>query len=160
MKYLPSYLHAMILRIVYSKFWGFGFKTRGLQGHMSSATYFLNLVEDKNNRLKTKLALSLILRVNLRLGSYSIWSASSIAPHIKEDLTGSIQTRKYLEGTFKMEFGRTRRRLQKYSEACSTRLCRARGLVRAEPTGLRTWSTSYRISGERWSTLYTGCNYS
>jgi hypothetical protein len=54
---------------------------------VSSATYFLNLLEDKNRKLKTKLTLSLILRVNLRLEGYSIWSASSIAPHIKEDLT-------------------------------------------------------------------------
>jgi hypothetical protein len=54
---------------------------------MSSATYFSNLLEDKEGRLKTKLTLSLILRVNLRLLGYSIWSASSIAPHMKEDLT-------------------------------------------------------------------------
>jgi hypothetical protein len=65
---------------------------------------------------KTKLTLSLILRVNLRLGGYSIWSASSITPHIKEDLDNylghehliaSMQLRKYSEDTFKMEFGRT-----------------------------------------------------
>jgi hypothetical protein len=54
---------------------------------VSSATYFLNLLEDKDRRLKTKLTLSLILRVNLKLEGYSIWSASSIAPHIKEVVT-------------------------------------------------------------------------
>jgi hypothetical protein len=59
----------------------------GATGHVSLATCFSNLLEDKDRRLKTKLTLSLILRVNLRLGGYSIWSASSIAPHIKEDLT-------------------------------------------------------------------------
>jgi hypothetical protein len=61
---------------------------------VSSVTYFSNLLEDKGRRLKTKLTLSLILRVNLRLGGYSIWSASSIAPHIKEDLitTRSMST--------------------------------------------------------------------
>jgi hypothetical protein len=48
---------------------------------------FSNLLEDKDRRLKAKLTLSLILRVNLRLGGYSIWNASLIAPHIKEDLT-------------------------------------------------------------------------
>jgi hypothetical protein len=58
----------------------------GTAGHVSLATYFSNLLEDKYRRLKTKLTLSLILRVNLRLGGYSIWSASSIAPHIKKDL--------------------------------------------------------------------------
>jgi hypothetical protein len=45
------------------------------------------MLEDKDRRLKIKLTISLILRVNLRLGGYSIWSASLIAPHIKEDLT-------------------------------------------------------------------------
>jgi hypothetical protein len=42
-----------------------------------------------------------------------------------EHLTASMQPRKYSEDTFKMEFGRTRRRLQKYSKVCSTRLRRA-----------------------------------
>jgi hypothetical protein len=56
-------------------------------GHVSSATYFLNLLENKDRRLKIKLTLSLILGVNLRLGGYSIWSVSLIAPYIKEDLT-------------------------------------------------------------------------
>jgi hypothetical protein len=37
-----------------------------------------------------------------------------------EHLTASMQPRKYSEDTFKTEFGRTRRRLHKYSEACST----------------------------------------
>jgi hypothetical protein len=59
----------------------------GAAGHMSSVTYFSHLLEDKDRRLKIKLTLSLILRVNLRLGGYSIWSASLIAHHIKEDLT-------------------------------------------------------------------------
>jgi hypothetical protein len=40
---------------------------------MSSTTYFSNLLEDKDIRLKTKLTLSLILSVNLRLRGYSIW---------------------------------------------------------------------------------------
>jgi hypothetical protein len=59
----------------------------GAAGHVSSMTYFSNLLEDKDRRLKTKLTLNLILRVNLRLGGYSIWNASSIAPHIKQNLT-------------------------------------------------------------------------
>jgi hypothetical protein len=60
----------------------------GAAGHVSSATYFLNLLEDKDRRLKIKLTVSLILRVNLRLGGYSIWSASLVAPHIKK--TGQL----------------------------------------------------------------------
>jgi hypothetical protein len=59
----------------------------GAAGHVSLATYFSNLLEYKDRRFKIELTLSLILRVNLRLGGYSIWSASIIAPHIKEDLT-------------------------------------------------------------------------
>jgi hypothetical protein len=141
----------------------------GAAGHVLLATYFWNLLEDKDRRLKTKSTLSLILQVNLKLGDYPIWSASSIAPQIKEHLTNylrhehltaSMQPRKYSEDAFKMESGRTRRCLQKYSEACSTRLQRARGLVRPGPTGLRTWPTSYRVRSGTWPAPYTGCNYS
>jgi hypothetical protein len=58
---------------------------RDLDSRLEAATtYFSNLLEDKDRRLKIKLTLSLILRVNLRLGGYSIWSASLIAPHIKK----------------------------------------------------------------------------
>jgi hypothetical protein len=57
----------------------------GAAGHVSSVTYFSNLLEDKDRRLMIKLNLSLILRVNVRLGGYSIWSASLIAPHIKKN---------------------------------------------------------------------------
>jgi hypothetical protein len=46
--------------------------------------YFLNFWKIKIGRFKT---LNLILRLNLRLGGYSIWSATFIAPYIKEDLT-------------------------------------------------------------------------
>jgi hypothetical protein len=59
----------------------------GAAGHVSSAAYFSKLWEDKDRKIKIKLTLSLILRVNLRLGGYSIWSASLITPHIKEDST-------------------------------------------------------------------------
>jgi hypothetical protein len=137
---------------------------------VSSATYFSNLLEDKDRRLKIKLTLSVILRVNLRLGGYSIWSASLIAPppyKIRldnylghEHLTASMQPRKHLEDTFKMKFGRTRRHLQKYSDACSTRLRRARGLVRPGYTGLCTWRTFPRIRDGTWPTPYICCNYS
>jgi hypothetical protein len=60
-----------------------------------------------------------------------------------EHHTASMQPRKYSEDIFNMKFGRTRRHLQKYSEACSTRLRRAWGLVRPRTTRLRTW---YRLS--------------
>jgi hypothetical protein len=84
-----------------------------------------------------------------RLGNYS--------GH--DHLTASMQPRKYLEDTFKMEFGRMRRRLHKYSEACSTRLRRARGLVIPGATGLRTWRTYSRITDGIWPTPYISCYY-
>jgi hypothetical protein len=49
-----------------------------------------------------------------------------------EHLTTSKQPREYLEDNFKMKFGRTRRRLQKYSTM------KTWGLVRPEPMGLCT----------------------
>jgi hypothetical protein len=128
---------------------------------VSSITYFSNLLEDKDRRLKIELTLSMILRVNLRLGGYSIWSASLIAPHIKEDnysghehLTASMQPRKYSEDIFKIKFRRTRRHFQKYSDACSTRLRRARRLTRPGYTGLYTWHTFSRIRVRTWPTPY------
>jgi hypothetical protein len=77
-----------------------------------------------------------------------------------EHLTALMQARKYSEDTLKTKFGRTQRRHQKYSEACSTRLRRARGLIRPGATGLRTWRTFSRIRDETWPILYTNCNYS
>jgi hypothetical protein len=85
-KFLPSYIACHdSLDPFFPNHSGFGFKAQGLQGHVSSATYFSNLLEDKDRRLKANLTLSLILRVNLRLRGHSIWSVSS--PQIKEDLT-------------------------------------------------------------------------
>ena len=46
-------------------------------GHVSLTAYFSNFWKIKTRRLKTDLTLSLILRFSLRLGCYSIWSASS-----------------------------------------------------------------------------------
>jgi hypothetical protein len=54
-------------------------------GYVSSRDHFLNSLEDKERRFKTNLTLNLILRCNLRLGGYSIWSVIFIAPHIEEE---------------------------------------------------------------------------
>ncbi|RLN00390.1 hypothetical protein C2845_PM06G29480 [Panicum miliaceum] len=61
-----------------------GCETRVIDG------LFFKFLEDKSRRFKTNLTLSLILRFKLRLGGYSIWSVSFIAPHIKEDLTATL----------------------------------------------------------------------
>jgi hypothetical protein len=102
-------------------------------GHVSSTTYFSNQPKDKDRRLKIELTLSLILRVYLKLEGYFIWSASLIAPHIKEDnysghehLKASTQPRNYTKETFKMKFRRTRRCLQKYSTMKSLGTCQTR----------------------------------
>jgi hypothetical protein len=77
----------MVVWISFSESLGVEFNAQGLQGHMSSTTYFSNLLEDKNRRFKTNLTLGLILRFNLILGGYYIRNTSLIEPRIKEDLT-------------------------------------------------------------------------
>ena len=49
----------------------------GAAGYVSSIAYFSNFLKIQARRLKTEVTLSLILRFNLRLGGYSIWSAST-----------------------------------------------------------------------------------
>jgi hypothetical protein len=120
---------------------------------VSSATYFSNLLEDKDRRLKIKLTLSLILWVNLSLGGYSTWSASLIALHTKK--TGQLlrawaphnldAAKKVPGGRLQDEVRRIRRHLQKYSDTCSTRLRRAQGLVRPGCTWLYMWHTFPKI---------------
>ena len=53
----------------------FKFKTRGLLDMCIRALFF-NFLENKEGK-KTEVTLSLILQFNLRLGGYSIWSAST-----------------------------------------------------------------------------------
>jgi hypothetical protein len=95
----------------------FGFNAQGLQDTCHQWLIIRIYLKVKTRRFKTNLTLSLILRFNQRLGGYSIWSVSFIAPHIKEDywrhkhLTTSRQPRKYLEDTFKTKFRRTQRHL-------------------------------------------------
>jgi hypothetical protein len=61
-----------------------------LEGCMLRDTCHQRLIfkffEDKSERFKTNLTLILILRFNLRLEDYSMWSVSFIASYIKEDL--------------------------------------------------------------------------
>jgi hypothetical protein len=68
-----------------------------------------NYSKDKKRRLKTNLTLSLILRFNLRLGGYSIWSAIIHRTPYKrknsghEHLIASMQSEEYSKRNFKME---------------------------------------------------------
>jgi hypothetical protein len=78
-----------------------------------------------------------------------------------EHLTASAQLRKYSEDTFKIKFGGTQRCLQKYSDACSTRLRRAHRLVRPGHTELCTWRTflCYMMGyGPRLTSVVTTCS--
>jgi hypothetical protein len=52
-------------------------------GICASEIYFLIFLE--NNEKKTEVTLSLILRFNLRLGGYSIWSASTLRTIYDQD---------------------------------------------------------------------------
>jgi hypothetical protein len=49
----------------------------GAAGYVSSTAYFSKFLKIQSRRLKTEVTLGLILRFNLRLGGYSIWSAST-----------------------------------------------------------------------------------
>jgi hypothetical protein len=92
---------------------GFGFNAWGLQGHVSSVTYFSNLLEDKDRRFKTNLTLSLILRCQPKaqrlLHTECEFNRTPYKRRLDnysghEHLTASMQPRNYLEDTFKMEF--------------------------------------------------------
>ena len=116
----------------------------GAAGHVSSTAYFSKFWKIKTRRLKTDLTLSLILRFNLRLEGYSYGARVHRTPYKRrlsglEHLTASIQPEvlgrslEELDGALEVledDFISTR--------ACSTRLRRARGLVRPGPTGLCT----------------------
>jgi hypothetical protein len=149
-----------------SKSWDLDSRLGGCRTRVIDELFF-KFLEDKSRRFKTNLTLSLVLRFNLRLGLLHMECElhrtlykrrlDNYSEH--EHLIAWVQPRKYSEVTFKTEFGRTQRRLQKYSETCSTRLWRTWGLVRPGTTGLRTWRTYSRIRDGTWPTPYTNCNY-
>ena len=72
-------------------------------GICASEIYFSIFLENKEEK-KTEVTLSLILRFNLRLGGYSIWSASTSG---LEHLTASKQTEVH-EGLLNVSEGRVR----------------------------------------------------
>jgi hypothetical protein len=79
-------MHATILWIFFSKSKDLDSKLRGCRIHIINGLFFKFIWKMKIKRFNTNLTLSLILRFNLRLSGYSIWSAIYIAPHVKEDL--------------------------------------------------------------------------
>jgi hypothetical protein len=108
--------------------WDLDLRLRVCKTCIINGLFFEFIWKIRTGRFMTNLTLSVILRLNLSLRSYSIWSTIFIAPHIKEDYSGhehliaSRQPRKYSETLPTRSFIRTRRRLQKYSKDYSTRL--------------------------------------
>jgi hypothetical protein len=155
-------MHATTFWILFSNL-GIWIQGTGLQDTCHQWHIFQIYLEDKDRKVKSNLTVRLILWFNLRLKGYSIWSAIFIAPCIKEDYSryehaiASRQSRKYSEDTFNTMFGRTQRRLQKYTKGCSARLLRARGLVRLGATGLHTWQEYSRIRDVACPIPYTCC---
>jgi hypothetical protein len=137
-------------------------------GHVSLVTYYSNLLEDKDRRLKIKLTLSLILRVNLRLGGYSIWSASLLATHIKK--VGQLlrawaphsldAAKEVLGGHLRDEVRENMKTPLEVLGCLQYSATKSSGLVRPGCTGLHTWHTSPRIRDGTWTTSYICCNYS
>ena len=131
---------------------------------------------ENNEEKKIEVTLSLILRFDLRLGGYSIWSASTSrtiydqefgawAPH---SLETTISTKRTTRCTW--------RKAQKQPEGCSDylkysktpsqvldayriRLRRARGLVRPGTVGLPTGTEYSRVESSTWLCPTSFCTY-
>jgi hypothetical protein len=111
--------------------------------------------------------LSLILRFNLRLGGYSIWSASTSCIIYDQDFGARApHSLEAIGSTWKITRG-TRLKIQKHSmrslehsktssevlDACRTRLRRARGLVRPGAAGLLTGVEYSKVRNSSWMYL-------
>ena len=124
----------------------------------------------KQWRKKTEVTLSLILRFNLRLGGYSIWSASTSrtiydqdfrawAPHSREATGRTWRTTRRIWRKAQEQPGGHSDYL-KYSktpsqvlDTCRTRLQRARGLVRPGAAGLLIGIECSRVKDSSWMYL-------
>ena len=142
----------------------FKFKTGGC-GIYVSKIYFSNFLENKEEK-KTEVTLSLILRFNLRLGGYSIWSASTSCTIYKQDfgawaphsLGATKITWKTTRSTQKhsMRYSEHWKHLKmpsKVLDACKTWLRRARGLIRPRAVGLLTGVECSRVRDSSWMYL-------
>ena len=119
------------------------------------------------------MTLRLILQFNLRLGNYSIWSASTSRTIYDQDFGARApHSLEAIGSTWKITRG-TRLKIQKYSmrclensktssevlDACRTRLRRARGLVRPGAAGLLIGMECSRVRDSSWMYLTSFCNY-
>ena len=123
------------------------------------------------------MTLSLILRFNLRLGGYSIWSASTSrtiydqdfrawAPHSLEANGSTWRTtrriwrkdQKQPEGC--SDYSKNSKTPSQVLDACRTRLRRARGLVRPGAAGLLIGIECSRVRDSSWMYITSFVNYS
>ena len=70
--------------ILNSKSWNLNSRLGGCRIRVIDGLFF-NFLKIQARRLKTEVTLSLILRFNLRLGGYSIWSASTLRTIYDQD---------------------------------------------------------------------------
>ena len=122
------------------------------------------------------MTLSLILRFNLRLGGYSIWSASTSRTIYDQDFGAWASHSLEANGSTWRTTRRIWRKNQKQPEGCSdylkysktpsqvldacrTRLWRARGLVRPGTAGLLIDIECSRVRDSSWMYLTSFCNY-
>jgi hypothetical protein len=75
-------------------------------------------------------------------------------------LTASMQPSKYSEHTFKIEFGRTRKHLQNYLEACSISTTKSSEACQTRAYGTVHMAYILEIRVGTWPTPYTSYNYS
>ena len=125
---------------------------------------------------KTEVTLSLIIRFNLRLGGYSIWSTSTSRTIYNQDFRAwAPHSLKATRNTWKITrciWRKAQKQLEgcsdylKYSktpcqvlEVCWTRLWRARGLVRPRAAGLLIGIECSRVRDSLWMYLTSFCNY-
>ena len=122
------------------------------------------------------MTLSLILRFNLRLGGYSIRSASTSRTIYDQDFGAWAPHSLEATGSTWMTTRRTRKKNQKQSEGCSnylkyskmpsqvldacrTRLRRALGLIRPGAVGLLIGIKYFRVRDSSWMYLTSLVNY-
>ena len=121
----------------------------------------------KKKKKKTEVTLSLILRFNLRLGAYSIWSASTSCTIYNQDFGAWAPHSLEANGSIWRTTRRIWRTNQKQPEGCSdylkylktpcqvldacrTQLRRARGLVRPGAAELLTVMEYSRVESTVW----------
>ena len=132
--------------------------------------------EDLEDFLNTDLTLSLILWFNLRLGGYSIWSASTSrtiydqdfvawAPHSLGTIGSTWTTTRHMRRKAQKQpeghsdYLKYSKTLNQVLDACRTRVQRARGLVRPGAAGLLIGIECSRVKDSTWMYLNLSCNY-